>query len=105
MYDSEEDSEKGEMSSYYNVSEIFCCSYAPYFGEGIKIRYPEYTSYDRNNLRIESNIEKLYEETERKVGNIDNAQKELEKIMDSLYKEKVQQRRKRHKEDEYDEQF
>ena len=44
MYDSEEDLEKGEMSSYYNPSEIFCCSYAPYLYEGVKIRYPEYTS-------------------------------------------------------------
>lgn len=44
MYDSEEDLEKGEMSSYYNPSEIFSCSYAPYFYEGIKIRYPEYTN-------------------------------------------------------------
>ena len=44
MYDSEEDLENGEKSSYYNTSEIFCCSYAPYFYEGIKIRYPEYTN-------------------------------------------------------------
>lgn len=44
MYDSEEDLEKGEMSSYYNISEIFDCSYAPYFYEAVKIRYPEYTS-------------------------------------------------------------
>lgn len=44
MYDSEEDLEKGEKSSYYNPSEIFCCSYAPYFYEAVKIRYPEYTT-------------------------------------------------------------
>lgn len=54
MYDSEEDSEKGEMSNGYNPSEIFCCSYAPYFWEAIKIRYPEYTRYNSeskyNNL-------------------------------------------------------
>lgn len=43
MYDSEQDIENEEKSSYYNPSEIFCCSYAPYFYEGIKIRYPEYT--------------------------------------------------------------
>ena len=42
MYDSEEEFENREKSSYYNPSEIFCCSYAPYFYEGIKIRYPEY---------------------------------------------------------------
>lgn len=62
MYDSEEDLEKGEMSSYYNISEIFCCSYAPYFWEGIKIRYPEYTNYDMNNVKIEN----LYESTTKK---------------------------------------
>ncbi len=26
----------------YSVSDIFCCSYALYFWEGIKLRYPEY---------------------------------------------------------------
>lgn len=30
-------------SSRYTVEDIFCCSYAPYFWEAIKIRYPEYT--------------------------------------------------------------
>lgn len=44
-YDSEEDLENGIVSKRYNVSEIFCCSYAPYFWEAIKIRYPEYTNY------------------------------------------------------------
>lgn len=43
-YDSTEDLENGNKSSYYNPSEIFSCSYAPFFYEGIKIRYPEYTS-------------------------------------------------------------
>lgn len=44
-YDSEEDLENRIVSKRYNVSEIFCCSYAPYFWEAIKIRYPEYTNY------------------------------------------------------------
>jgi hypothetical protein len=26
----------------YSVSNIFCCAYAPYFAEAIKLRYPEY---------------------------------------------------------------
>ncbi len=26
----------------YSISDIFCCDYAPYFWEGIKLRYPEY---------------------------------------------------------------
>lgn len=51
-YDSEEDIEDERVSLKYNPSEIFNCSYAPYFYEGIKIRYPEYTkeqniNYDR----------------------------------------------------------
>ena len=51
-YDSEEDIEDERVSLKYNPSEIFSCSYAPYFYEGIKIRYPEYTkeqniNYDR----------------------------------------------------------
>ncbi len=27
-------------------SDIFCCSYAPYYWEAVKIRYPEYTDTD-----------------------------------------------------------
>lgn len=49
-YDSKEDIDRGKLSTKYNVDEIFCCGYAPYFYEGIKIRYPEYTrekSHDR----------------------------------------------------------
>ena len=26
----------------YSISDIFCCGYAPYFVEAIKLRYPEY---------------------------------------------------------------
>ena len=51
-YDSEKDIEDGNVSRNYNVSEIFCCSYAPYFYEGIKIRYPEYTK-EKNHIRDE----------------------------------------------------
>ena len=29
----------------YTVEELFCCGYARYFWEAIKIRYPEYCSY------------------------------------------------------------
>lgn len=43
MYDSEEDYKNDKMSEKYNPSEVFCCSYAPFFYEGVKIRYPEYT--------------------------------------------------------------
>ena len=43
-YDNIIELEAEKASPYYNVSEIFCCTYAPYFYEAIKIRYPEYTS-------------------------------------------------------------
>lgn len=43
-YESEKDLEDDKNSSNYNISEIFSCSYAPYFYEAVKIRYPEYTS-------------------------------------------------------------
>lgn len=33
-------------SRYYTVDNIFCCSYAPYYWEAVKIRYPEYTDTD-----------------------------------------------------------
>lgn len=42
VYDSPEDSEQGKVSVYYAVDNIFCCGYAPYFWEGIKLRYPEF---------------------------------------------------------------
>ena len=42
-YESKEDFQKENVSKNYNVSEIFCCGYAPYFYEAIKLRYPEYT--------------------------------------------------------------
>ena len=57
MYDSEEDIENKKMSKGYNPSEIFSCSYAPYFYEGIKVRYPEYTKEYKNNL-VDKEIER-----------------------------------------------
>lgn len=56
-YDSDEECENREASRYYNPSEIFSCGYAPYFYEGVKIRYPEYT---RKNI-FEQELEKLEE--------------------------------------------
>lgn len=76
VYDSETDIENEQISSYYAPSEIFCCSYAPYFWEGIKIRYPEYTNYEKNNnipqmaiyARV-GNIEQLDYYIEEKINN------------------------------------
>jgi len=38
----DEEMDINELSKY-SVSDIFCCHYAPYFFEAVKIRYPEYT--------------------------------------------------------------
>ncbi|MBO6085657.1 MAG: hypothetical protein J6P19_04595 [Acetobacter sp.] len=32
-----------DTSPLYTPGELFCCSYAPYYYEAIRIRYPEYT--------------------------------------------------------------
>ena len=46
-YDSDEDVENETVSPYYTPAEIFSCSYAPFFWEAIKIRFPEYTQEDK----------------------------------------------------------
>lgn len=48
-YDSEQDIENDKVSTYYNPSEIFCCTYAPYFWQAIKIRYPEVVENTKSN--------------------------------------------------------
>lgn len=77
MYDSEEDREEGKMSRGYNPSEVFCCSYAPYFWEAIKIRYPEYTRYNENKRQAViyarvGNIEQLEDYTEERIENVED---------------------------------
>lgn len=67
-YDSENDIKKGKVSKNYNVSDIFCCSYAPYFFEAVKVKYPEY--FRENNI-----------------------QKELENFIDLKYKEFLKEKR------------
>ena len=39
----------GDMNEckLYSASDIFCCSFAPYFFEAIRIRYPEYAAHLR----------------------------------------------------------
>ena len=45
--------------SEYSVSDIFCCGYAMYFWQGIKLRYPEY-------CKKQKSIEEILAEMERK---------------------------------------
>lgn len=42
--DSANTEEQLRECSRYTAEDLFCCSYAPYFWQAIKIRYPEYTS-------------------------------------------------------------
>lgn len=32
--------------SHYNVEDLFCSEYAPFFWQAIRIRYPEYVNYN-----------------------------------------------------------
>lgn len=73
VYDSEADIENEQASSHYAPSEIFCCSYAPYFWESIKIRYPEYTNYEKNNKRPQVTIY-------TRVGNVEQIEDNEEEI-------------------------
>ena len=41
--------EKLEECRRYTVEDLFCCSYAKYFWEAVKIRYPEYCFYKEIN--------------------------------------------------------
>lgn len=38
--------EEEKPSAYCTPENIFCCSYAPYYWQAIKLRYPEYTKPD-----------------------------------------------------------
>jgi len=38
----EDGDEQIEQCRRYSVNDIFCCDYAAYFWQGIKLRYPEY---------------------------------------------------------------
>ncbi|CUX32852.1 DUF6075 family protein [Clostridium sp. C105KSO13] len=43
--DYEDAEEQLKESGCYTVEDLFCCGYARYFWEAIKIRYPEYCFY------------------------------------------------------------
>jgi len=50
-YDNNEKQDFNECQNY-SVSDIFCCEYAPFFVQAVKIRYPEYfqeRAWSRNN--------------------------------------------------------
>lgn len=45
VYQYEEGEEQLSECSCYTVEDLFCCGYAKFFWEAIKIRYPEYCLY------------------------------------------------------------
>ena len=42
IFDYEDKEEQLDECGKYTAEDLFCCSYAPYFIESIRIRYPEY---------------------------------------------------------------
>ena len=42
VYDYNDSGEQLEEFQRYTVEDLFCCGYAPYFWQAVKIRYPEY---------------------------------------------------------------
>lgn len=42
VYDYDNSEEQLEECQRYTVEDLFCCGYAPYFWQAVKIRYPEY---------------------------------------------------------------
>lgn len=69
MYESEKDATEGNISNEYNPSRIFCCSYAPYFYEALKIRYPEYTkALNNEHFKGYEILEKITDNNESIVG-------------------------------------
>ena len=45
VYDYEQSEEQLKECRCYTVEDLFCCGYARYFWEAVKIRYPEYCFY------------------------------------------------------------
>ena len=55
MMDSKDAEEQLQECRCYTVEDLFCCGYARYFWEAIKIRYPEYCFYvDMEDLYAEN---------------------------------------------------
>lgn len=43
----------------YSISDIFCCGYARYFWEGIKLRYPEFCHKQKSMEEIFARMEEM----------------------------------------------
>ena len=45
VYDYEDMEDQLKECKQYTVEDLFCCGYARYFWEAVKLRYPEYCFY------------------------------------------------------------
>ncbi len=55
VFDIEDSEERLKECRCYTVEDLFCCGYARYFWEAVKIRYPEYCFYvDMEDLYAEN---------------------------------------------------
>lgn len=50
VYDYEDNEEQLKECRCYTVEDLFCCEYAGYFWEAVKIRYPEYAIQSTGGL-------------------------------------------------------
>lgn len=66
VYDTEDVEEQLQECQSYTVEELFCCDYAVYFWQAIKLRYPEYC-YGTSNV-IEDVCQKVKNKTYEKRG-------------------------------------
>ncbi|MFR5631512.1 MAG: DUF6075 family protein [Monoglobales bacterium] len=46
VFEKEKPEEQLDECERYTAEELFCCGYAPYFWQAIRIRYPEYCGVD-----------------------------------------------------------
>lgn len=50
VYDYDDAEEQLTECRLYSVEDLFCCGYAMFFWQAIKIRYPEYTRDNREHM-------------------------------------------------------
>jgi len=50
--DSAKSADRLQECQRYTVEDLFCCGYAKYFWEAIKVRYPEYCFYQEIDLGV-----------------------------------------------------
>lgn len=62
VFDYENTEKQLDECRQYTVEELFCCSYAPFFWQAIKLRYPEYAVYNQESYAMFETAGVCYEE-------------------------------------------